>query len=87
MRKLAMQGDDGSRPSHSVLVSAKVIDGKVRVVIDRVKGGAEDVWEADWPVTFKDFDRVAFDAMSEDHGRALGEVIWSTLSAQLHRHG
>jgi hypothetical protein len=71
-----LEGDDGTRPANGTLLTARYVDGKIRILLERVRRRGQS-WEAWSPITFRDYD--AWDAIPEEDVRALGESVLLNL--------
>jgi hypothetical protein len=77
---MPLEGDDGERPAHGTLVSARLVNGRVRILVERVKRKG-NTWEAWSPITSREYDSWA-DVPEEDI-RALGEILFANLEATM----
>lgn len=79
-----LEGDDGTRSSHATLVSARYVNGRIRILVERVRRNGETL-EAWSPIAFRDYD--GWETIPEADVRALGESILANLEASMPRPG
>ncbi|MFO0673203.1 MAG: hypothetical protein U0235_26895 [Polyangiaceae bacterium] len=80
MTKISMEGDDGVRPERAVLISARMVDGRVRIVLERVKHTPDHRWVPWSPVAVREL--ANWDAaLDDDVVSGLGSMIVAELEA------
>lgn len=75
-----LEGDDGTRPADGTLLTARCVNGRIRIVLERVRRRGQ-TWEAWSPITFRDYDN--WDAIPEEDIRALGESVLVNLKVSM----
>ena len=75
-----LEGDDGTRPRDGTLLTARRIEGGIRVFVERVRRRG-DLWEAWSPLTYKDY--TSLDAIPEDDVARLGAAVLANIEASL----
>lgn len=75
---MTLEDDDGTRPPHGTLVTARFVNGRLRIVVERAKKKGS-VWEAWSPLTLREYESWA--TVPEEDIRALGELLFTNLEA------
>ncbi len=75
-----LEGDDGARPENGTLLTARLVNGRIRIVVERVRRRGP-TWETWSPIAFRDYDD--WDAIPDDDIRALGESVLVNLRGSM----